>query len=107
MRTLKEYHDDWIERMKNSEFISECILDEAEVRDLGNLIRKNINIDEPFLYPDLVVLLAVNCAYYFYDDAGFWEHFCKIINLPKNDQNKKYLGNMIEELLKKLESLEF
>ncbi len=102
--SIKEINT-WRECILNSEFISECILNENELYDLAQLIGKEIKKNDGFIHLDLLVLCAVNCAYYYYDNEGFWKHFCKLLGLPLNNYYKDNLGNKIEAWLKKHELL--
>lgn len=53
-----------------------------------------------FKNSDVVLLiLAVNCAYHYYDDEGFWKHFCRLLNCEKTTDMQGILGAAIERCL--------
>ncbi|WP_157917328.1 hypothetical protein [Pseudodesulfovibrio profundus] len=47
-------------------------------------------------------MLAVNCAYYTYDDEGFWKHFCNKLNCNSSMQSD--LGEAIEAYMEKIDT---
>lgn len=43
-----------------------------------------------------LAVLAVNCAWHYYDDSGFWRHFCAALGAKCDGATQQYLGERIE-----------
>lgn len=96
---LKQKASEWQELLKSCEFIGEISLSQKELKNLSSSFWKShTDLSKEELYAILPVI-AVNCAYYYYDDEGFWTHFCKILNVPNVGSFQQYLGNKIEQSL--------
>ena len=52
-----------------------------------------------FLYSSVLVILAVNCAYFEYDNSGFWVHFLRKMGLEKRPDLQETIGKQIENYL--------
>lgn len=88
-------------QLKKCRYAGELSLDEDELLSFSNAIRKyqyNLIKDD---YEVGILVLAVNIAYYFYDDDGFWNHFKKITDLD----NSEWIGGIIERTLRRYKLL--
>ena len=92
---------EWQELLKSCEFIGEISLSQKELNSLSPFFWKyHADLSKEELYAILPVI-AVNCAYYYYDDQGFWTHFCEILDVPSVGNFQQYLGDKIEQSLLK------
>ncbi len=95
---------EWEQRLKSCHYVGEIYLSEQQLRSLaGELIRKRRNVQiSREQYATALVVLAVNCAYHYYDDEGFWPHFHELLGTKNTYSVNEVLGQTIE---KKLELL--
>lgn len=95
----------WNEREKQVDYLGEIDVHGNELenycRELGKYL-KHWN----FKYPTSLAILAVNCAYYKYDDKGFWPHFCDLLEIPNNTNSNQTIGYKIEQHLRLLGKLQ-
>ncbi|MFA5823222.1 MAG: hypothetical protein WC853_09120 [Thermodesulfovibrionales bacterium] len=98
---LKQKASEWQELLKSCEFIGEISLFPQELKSISSSFWKyHTHLSKEELYAILPVI-AVNCAYYYYDDEGFWTHFCEILDVPGVGNFHQYLGDKIEQSLLK------
>ena len=86
----------WKSEINAVSYIGELALEKSAVdslcRELGtNAARR----------PMTLTVLAVNCAYYYLDNDGFWTHFCAKLGLENTSRTQGILGEAIEDYLKK------
>ena len=98
---LKKKALEFQELLKSCEFIGEISLSQKELKSLSPFFWKyHAGLSKEELYAILPVI-AVNCAYYFYDDKGFWTHFCALLNVPSVGSFQQDIGDEIEHSLLK------
>ena len=84
-------------------FLGEIALSQTETTNyLHSLSSRIKNQYSYYGYAVPISVLAVNCAYYHYDDSGFWHFFCKSLNLDCNPAIQAKLGEVIESYLRNL-----
>ena len=101
MNTKSDYikkHSEWFKKLDKCEFVGEIYLAVEELQELANNV---MNIDCIEEKHDLLVIIAVNCAYHFYDDEGFWKHFLNLLGMSNNIANRELYGSIMETRLKK------
>ncbi|SMF33539.1 hypothetical protein [Paenibacillus barengoltzii] len=78
-------------------YAGELCLDEDELTSFSTALRKyQFTLDRED-YDIAILVLAVNIAYYFYDDDGFWHHFSKVTGI----ENTEMTGRAIERTLRR------
>ena len=88
-----------VEKIKKAGgYLGELILSEDELRTLFVFLSK-ADLKSPNNIACLAVA-AVNCAFYYYDEEGFWKHFDSSIG-NMFVQSHDYFGNKILAFLKK------
>ena len=104
---LSDIAQKWRNQMNTCQFIGEVAIPEDVLKKVFLLLEKEI--DHHKLKTEdrdvILVVAAVNCAYYYYDKEGFWKHFCKCLNAPKDQVWQEYLGSEIEDALTRLKLL--
>jgi hypothetical protein len=88
-------------QLKKCRYAGELCLDEDELLSFSDSVRKhqyNLIRDD---YEVALLVLALNIAYYFYDDDGFWHHFKNITGLD----NSESIGGVIERTLRRYKLL--
>ncbi|MGB9825609.1 MAG: hypothetical protein ACPLRU_02950, partial [Desulfofundulus sp.] len=99
---------EWEKVLGNSRYAAEICLDEDTMvwlaRELGQYLDSNMYIppDDDRRYEIALVVLAVNCAYHYYDDEGFWPHFCRLLGIENTYANRERIGKIIERQLQLL-----
>lgn len=103
---VKALDDDWGSRIKNYDYLGEFALTINDYENYFSFYKEQCVIDiEGSSFPKLtceniLIVLTVNCAYFEYDEIGFWFHFLKRLGLedrPTYIQTK--IGNQIEKYL--------
>lgn len=100
---------EWQRKLKDCQYVGEIYLDFDEIQSLADdFVRVNgsqkLNREQ---YETALLVLAVNCAYHYYDDEGFWIHFCKLIRIDNSTPTLDSVGHAIERRLKSLGLLSF
>lgn len=85
----------WKSEINSVSYIGELTLEKSAVdalcRELGTNAAHR---------PMTLTVLAVNCAYYYLDNDGFWTHFCAKLGVDHSSSNTQILGYHIEKYLK-------
>lgn len=89
---------DLLNKLDKCQFVGEIYLTIEELDELASQVN---HIDSSEVRQDLILILAVNCAYHFYDDEGFWKHFFDLLCMPNIISNRELYGSIIETRLKK------
>ncbi|NLA96531.1 MAG: hypothetical protein GX838_06795, partial [Clostridiaceae bacterium] len=97
MGNIQEQQIVWLDRLNQCSFAGEVSLSVDELREIASII--NVIRPSPEMR-DLILICAVNCAYHYYDDDGFWKHFMKLIEEPNTGVNREHVGRLIEGQLK-------
>lgn len=92
---------EWEKELQKARHASKIYLDRARMEALALEIRRYL-YDWKRELDIILVVLAVNCAYHYYDDNGFWFHFCRLLNIENTVPNQKMLGDRIERKLQQL-----
>jgi len=95
---FREIAEIWLEKLESCQFAGEIYIDEDQMRQIaGEMIRKydsgQITADQ---YATILVITAVNCAYHYYDDEGFWPHFARLVRKDLSDFQMETFGRTIE-----------
>lgn len=99
--------DDKIVELRKCEFVGEIALTEVELRDLAQVVQRELNSYVPARGADeRLILAAVNCAYFFMDAEGFWQPFCKLLGEDYSQAVMSRIGNRIETALLRLGHLD-
>ncbi len=94
---------EWQEKLENCQYVGEIYLPEDKLNTLAAQFaaEKNILLNKGYwVMGTAMLVLAVNCAYHYYDNEGFWKHFCRLVKCDNDDYNHEYIGNVIEQMLK-------
>jgi hypothetical protein len=99
--SLLDYAKLWQEKLEHCHYVGEIYVDQETFKKLAiQFWNQRDELRKIKLYETALLVLAANCAYHFYDDSGFWCHFCEYTNIDETEQ--EMIGRSIE---KKLESL--
>lgn len=101
MEDAREIYDraaEWRERLRNSRYAGQIYLDRGSLVRLARQFTRFMPPGDD-LYETALVVLAVNCAYHDYDDAGFWPHFCRLLKIENTNANQQRIGQLIEKRL--------
>lgn len=98
--------EEWTRKLQSCEYAGEVAVSESELSDIANEIRPKIfSFSMPSTYRKCLLVLAVNCMYYKYNEEGFWIHFCKLLNVPDVPYTQNLLGEKLETELLSLKLL--
>ena len=84
------------------QYVGEIELGFDEFVCISRILGQHLKSGWPPLYPIVLVVIAVKCAYYDYDDDGFWVHLFSRLDLPNNQMNQGRIGYLIEAKLSEL-----
>ncbi|SFK75727.1 hypothetical protein SAMN03159341_101434 [Paenibacillus sp. 1_12] len=98
-KELQKYGQEWNNRLKTCQYAGEIYLEEAELLQITELLKNspNVIIDRE-TYSTIILIVAVNSAYYYYDEDGFWKHFIELTGIDSTSD----IGNMLEKKLRSL-----
>lgn len=97
----------WDERLKKCRYAGEIYLSQDDFQQLVREFRAcRLVLRENKLYDTVVLVLAVNCAYHYYDDTGFWCHFIMYTGIDDTQLERQRIGKLIERKLVSLGLLE-
>lgn len=106
LKDINKLEIEWASRIADYEFVGELALTKDEYEHYSSISCNKCMIrqsDSPSLYwspyKTVLVVLAVNCAYFEYNDDGFWVHFLSRIGLADRNDLQETLGTIIEEYL--------
>lgn len=98
-KKLKEKALDWGEQLKACQFVGEIAISTEELKLLSSSLYKHLEDLSKYERQVILPIIAVNCAYYYYDDDGFWIHFCKLLGVPCEGGFQHFFGDSIEDAL--------
>ncbi|MCK5681576.1 hypothetical protein KAI46_12280 [bacterium] len=106
MKDIKSLADELATKIDQHDYLGEIVLNKSEYERLCELygeqcILKKYN-NRPILkplYDSVLAHLAVNCAYFEYDENGFWPHFLKRLGIPEHQELQETIGKRIENYL--------
>jgi len=103
-KKLLDYVDDWKKDLQNCQYAGEIFLSLSELNELAKeYISFSCQLEKDReKYELILVVLAVNCTYHYYDDEGFWKHFCALLEVNNTSAQQRLLGDAIENRLMKL-----
>jgi hypothetical protein len=97
--SLNQLNQKWENQLETCNYVGEICLHEDDLSNLSDMFKESKNFFiKPIHYRSAILVAAVNCAYYYYDDKGFWHHFTKLTGY----ENTLEIGSMIEKTLKEL-----
>lgn len=89
---------EWQEKLRNCQYAGEVYLDQERLVQLARNFARFLTPGDVLCETALLVL-AVNCAYHYYDDEGFWPHFCRLLGIECTSANQDRIGRAIERRL--------
>jgi len=96
----------WAKEINRYDYLGELALTKNDYETHCELFRKQCvtkkDGESPtvvFSYCSVLVPLAINCAYFEYDEEGFWTHFLKRLGLSGHDELQGTIGKKIEDYL--------
>lgn len=92
---------EWREKLQHCRYAGEIYLDPDLLELLAREFRRYMAVEDS-LFEIALVVLAVNCAYHYYDDQGFWPHFCRLLKVENTNAKQERLGRIIEKRLELL-----
>lgn len=102
-KTIIDYAAEWQEKLQHCQYAGEIYIDEHKLTGLSREFIADENLlKRKGLYNAALLVLAVNCAYHYYDDEGFWIHFCTLLKCSNNPNEHYIRGTEIESYLKSL-----
>lgn len=91
---------EWRRDVDHVLFMGQIALDQEEtdhgLNALGRKLRHSLVWESHALS---LTVLAVNCAYHYYDEWGFWFHYCRKLGLEGTTGQQTRLGVVIEKYL--------
>lgn len=95
----------WKEVAPQSRFLGQIVLSESDTFSYLSILGRNLRTrTDCFSNATALAVLAVNCAYYTYDDEGFWKHFCDKLNAKCDSNTQSDLGGAIEAYMQRIDS---
>ena len=93
LKDIKELESGWASKLVDCQYVGELALTKDEYEYYSSIFSDKCIVleNDSYLlyrlpYKTVLVVLAVNCAYFEYDDDGFWVHFLSRIGLAdRND----------------------
>ena len=105
-KDINKLESEWASKIADYEFVGELALTKDEYEHYSSIFcDKSIILQSDFPslygfpYKTVLVVLAVNCAYFEYDDDGFWVHFLSRICLADRNDLQENIGSIIEDYL--------
>lgn len=92
---------EWQEKLRNCQYAGEVYLNPERLVRLARDFARSMRPGDA-LYETALLVLAVNCAYHYYDDEGFWPHFCRLLGIECTSANQNRIGRAIEMRLELL-----
>lgn len=97
---------EWTQMLQNCQYAGELVVPEPDIGPLSEAIKRDIfSLPKAPAVRICVLVLAVNCMYYYHDEQGFWIHFCRLLDVVDDAQTEKRLGKMLESQLLKFNFL--
>lgn len=104
---LSKLFDEKVRELRKCEFVGEIALTEDELRSLAQVVRRDLLSYVPDPGADeRLILAAVNCAYFYMDEDGFWLPFCKVLEIECVQTNRTNVGRRIENALVNLDRID-
>ncbi|MGV6994635.1 hypothetical protein ACUZ9P_01920 [Desulfovibrio sp. QI0430] len=108
MHDLDEAIGHWKKLAPQLSFLGEIALSETQTATYLHALSSHLKEQDSYNnFATPISVLAVNCAYYHYDDNGFWHFFCKSLRLDCNPAVQSGIGNVIENYLRSLRGKNF
>ena len=105
LKNINKIESEWASKIADYEFVGELALTKDEYEHYSSIfcdkciiLQSDFSSLYGFPYKTVLVVLAVNCAYFEYDDNGFWFHFLSRIGLADR-KVQKTIGSIIEGYL--------
>ncbi len=88
---------EWEETLSHCHYAGELTVLEETLPDIADAIRRCYSLISipPYSKTGLLVL-AINCMYYYHDESGFWTHFCQLLKYNNCEDTQARLGSVIE-----------
>ena len=100
LKNINKLESEWASKIDHYEYVGELALTYDEYEHYSLIFcDKCINLENDshfvywFPYKTVLVVLAVNCAYFEYDDDGFWVHFLSRIGLADRNDLQGNIGS--------------
>ncbi len=106
IKDINDLENAWTSQILDYDYLGELVLTYDEYENYFRLYHKKLVFLQSgysprphFPYKTVLVVLAVNCAYFEYDDNGFWFHFLSRIGLAEKNDLQETIGSIIEDYL--------
>jgi hypothetical protein len=99
-KSLIEYVQEWHEKLQKCHYAGEIYLGIEELHVIAEEFAARRNVLRKDHHGAVLLVLAVNCAYHYYDDEGFWKHFCALVKRENNIYEHETLGMALENCLR-------
>jgi hypothetical protein len=108
IKDINDLENIWASQILDYEYLIELVLTYDEYENYCRLLYReklvflqsdSFFLRSPFPYKTVLVVLAVNCAYFEYDEKGFWIHFLSRLGLAGRNDLQETIGYIIEDYL--------
>lgn len=96
---LNELEEKYSRILDKSHFAGDVVLSESELIEICNNMRNYLGYILSNELNNLLLIVAVNIAYFYYDDKGFWKHFYEVCKFEWNTIPAEKVGEKIEKAL--------
>jgi len=102
---IEEYVTLWAEALMRCHYAGEVFLSQDQLKKIAK--QKGLRYLDFERQNIAFTVIAVNCAYHYYDDQGFWIHFTDLLGCENNQGNRDSLGRRIEYTLRAFNLLKY
>ena len=106
IKDINDLEKVWASQIPDYEYLVELVLTYDEYENYCRLYREKLVFLQSgyfprprFPYKTVLVVLAVNCAYFEYDEVGFWVHFLSRLGLADRNDLQETIGSIVEDYL--------
>lgn len=96
---LMELENMYSKLLNDSHYAGEIVLSETQLIEISDAISSYSGYIISDRLNNLLLVLAVNIAYFYYDDEGFWKHFYELCKFKINIPSTEIIGQKIEKSL--------
>lgn len=80
-------------------YAGEIVLTRGELLKLGRHLREFVMNGSLSRVKHVLLVFAVNIAFFYYDEDGFWHHFCSVCGIEPANVDTSSIGRIIERVL--------
>jgi len=102
MKSVKSFEDlfniekDLSVQLDECHYAGDIVLTEEELLNLGQYLKEFVLNHSPGRVRHTLLVFSVNIAFFYYDEQGFWQHFCSACGIDYDDCDTGAIGNIIE-----------